>query len=182
MNLVISQTTMELKKELMSSRFVRATTHWKRFEQDHMAKQDGSSGPWQEANEQHGLRGWTLGEIYGIGSALPRMQTRKNVERETKRMENAVAKGSGSGAAGKKSTAPQHRSAAALSNGSKTHAQAERFKLTPEQAVLIFCEQTTKTAATAALLSTQYGISAKCIRDIWTKRSWANETRPYWPK
>ena len=154
--------------------------------QEQSSEEEGSSGPWQEANEQHGLRGWTLGEIYGIGagSALPRMQTLtgENVERETKRMENAVAKESGSGAAGKKSTAPKHHSAAALSISTKTHAQAERFKLTPEQAVAIFCEQTTKTAATAALLSTQYGISAKCIRDIWTKRSWVNETRPYWPK
>jgi len=145
-----------------------------------------SACPWQEVNEQHGLRGWTLGEIYGIGAdstrSSPLTQTSNYIYRKTARVENAAAQASGSSVACKKSTAQKHRSTPPLPVGTKTLAQAERFKLTPDQAIDIFRQQTTKTAATAALLAMQYGISPKSIRDIWTKRSWANETRPYWPK
>jgi len=146
----------------------------------------GSTCPWQKVNEQHGLRGWTLGEIYGIGDDSTRLspltQTGNNIDSKTTIVANAAGQDSGSDAALQKSTAQKHRSVASLPVVIKTLAQAERYKLTPDQACDIFRQQTTKTAATAALLATQYGISPKSIRDIWTKRSWANETRPYWPK
>ena len=32
----------------------------------------------------------------------------------------------------------------------------------------------------AASLAKEYGITGKAIRDIWTLRTWANTTRPYW--
>jgi len=57
-----------------------------------------------------------------------------------------------------------------------------RFKLTAEQAVDIFTQRTIKTARTASLLSEKYGISPKAIRDIWTLKSWAQETRPFWTR
>ena len=57
-----------------------------------------------------------------------------------------------------------------------------RFKLTAEQAIHIFTQRTTKTARTASLLSVKYGISPKAIRDIWTLKSWAQETRPFWTR
>jgi len=58
--------------------------------------------------------------------------------------------------------------------------QSERFRLTPEQAIHIFRMRSTKTKATAGLLAVKYGISPKAIRDIWTRKSWTQETRPYW--
>jgi len=56
----------------------------------------------------------------------------------------------------------------------------ERVKLTSDQAISIFNHRETKTKHTAALLSAEYGISSKAIRDIWTRRSWAHDTRLYW--
>jgi len=58
----------------------------------------------------------------------------------------------------------------------------ERARLTPEQAIDIFKIRRTKTARTASLLATKYGISPKAIRDIWTCKSWAQDTRPHWNK
>jgi len=56
----------------------------------------------------------------------------------------------------------------------------ERARLTPDQAIHIYTLFKTKTAHTAAMLSAKYGISPKAIRDIWCKKSWAQETRPHW--
>jgi hypothetical protein len=53
----------------------------------------------------------------------------------------------------------------------------ERVRLTPDQAMNIYNAKKTKTSRTAALLAIEYGISAKAIRDIWIRRSWAQETR-----
>ena len=111
------------------------------------------TGPWTQVNEQHGLRGWTLGEIYGIAAdSTLSYKTNDTIERQT----------------------------IALPISTKAPAQAERSRLTPDQAIHIFHEKRKKTSNTAAFLAAQYGISAKAIRDVWTKRSWANETRPYW--
>jgi len=55
-----------------------------------------------------------------------------------------------------------------------------RARLNTEQAVHIFNQRATKTKQTAALLAAEYGISPKAIRDIWTRRSWAEDTRPSW--
>jgi len=56
----------------------------------------------------------------------------------------------------------------------------DRARLSPEQAIDIFRMRRTKTARTASLLATKYGISPKAIRDIWTRKSWAQDTRPHW--
>jgi len=58
----------------------------------------------------------------------------------------------------------------------------KRARLTADQAILIFNQRRTKTSRTAALLAEEYGISSKAIRDIWTLKSWAAETRPHWSK
>ena len=65
-------------------------------------------------------------------------------------------------------------------SGSRSAAERGRLKLTPDQAVHIFLLGRTKTADTAAKLASKYGISAKAIRDIWTKKSWAQETCTHW--
>jgi hypothetical protein len=56
----------------------------------------------------------------------------------------------------------------------------ERVRLSPDQAIYIFQLRSTKTSRTAALLSAKFGITPKAIRDIWTRRSWADDTRPFW--
>ena len=56
----------------------------------------------------------------------------------------------------------------------------ERIKLNPNKAIQIFNLKRTKTASTASMLAIQYNTSAKAIRDIWTQKSWAQHTRPYW--
>jgi len=53
----------------------------------------------------------------------------------------------------------------------------DRVKLRPEQAIYIFQQRSIKTLRTAALLSDKFGITSKAIRDIWTQRSWSDETR-----
>jgi len=55
-----------------------------------------------------------------------------------------------------------------------------RVRLTPALAVHIFNQGKTKSKRSAALLSAEFGVSPKAIRDIWTKRSWASKTRPHW--
>ena len=55
-----------------------------------------------------------------------------------------------------------------------------RARLNPEQAINIFKQRATKTKDTATLLATKYGVSSKAIRDIWTRKSWAEDTRPFW--
>jgi len=62
----------------------------------------------------------------------------------------------------------------------QSEAVPDRARLTPEQAIDIFRMGRTKTAHTASLLGTKYGISPKAIRDIWTRKSWAQDTRPHW--
>ena len=59
-------------------------------------------------------------------------------------------------------------------------AMTERIRPTSDQAVHIFFLGKTKTVGTAAELASKYGISAKAIRDIWTKKSWSQDTRPHW--
>jgi len=56
----------------------------------------------------------------------------------------------------------------------------DRARLTPEQAIYIFKMRRTKSARTAGLLATKYGISPKAIRDIWTRKSWVQITQPHW--
>ena len=58
--------------------------------------------------------------------------------------------------------------------------KTDRIRLNPDQAIHIFHLGRTKTAGTAALLAIEYGVSSKAIRDIWTRKSWAQDTRPYW--
>jgi len=55
-----------------------------------------------------------------------------------------------------------------------------RARLTSEQAIAIFKMRRTKKARTARLLANKYGISPKAIRDIWTRKSWAQDTQPHW--
>ena len=61
-----------------------------------------------------------------------------------------------------------------------TQAELVRARLTADQAIFIFCQRSSKTVRTAALLAAKYGISPKAIRDIWTLKSWAAQTKPYW--
>ena len=56
----------------------------------------------------------------------------------------------------------------------------ERGRLTPDQAIYIFMQKETKSSRTAALLAAKYGVTPKAIRDIWSHRTWAHNTRPHW--
>ena len=58
--------------------------------------------------------------------------------------------------------------------------QVRRARLSPHQAIRIFMLRRTKTKYTAAMLAAKYGITPKAIRDIWTRKSWVRDTRPYW--
>ena len=58
--------------------------------------------------------------------------------------------------------------------------RVRRARLSPEKAIRIFMLRRTKTKDTAALLAAKYGITPKAIRDIWTRKSWVKDTRPYW--
>jgi len=56
----------------------------------------------------------------------------------------------------------------------------DRNRLTPDQAIHIYNLGRNRVGGTATLLAFQYGISAKAIREIWTRKSWAPYTRPHW--
>jgi len=58
---------------------------------------------------------------------------------------------------------------------------AGRVRLTPALGIHIFNQGKTRTKRTAALLSAEFGVSAKAIRDIWTTRTWARVTHPHLP-
>jgi len=62
----------------------------------------------------------------------------------------------------------------------KTVTGKTRVRLTPVQAINIYRMKRTKSVGTASRLATRYGISPKAIRDIWTRKSWAQDTLPHW--
>jgi len=51
----------------------------------------------------------------------------------------------------------------------------ERVKLNPKQAIYIFQQRSKKKYHTAKLLSEEFGVTQKAIRDIW----WGSDTKPY---
>jgi len=57
---------------------------------------------------------------------------------------------------------------------------AHKSHLSVGQVVEIFKRKTSKTGGTASLLSQQYGVGDRTIRDIWGGKTWAKETRPFW--
>ena len=59
-------------------------------------------------------------------------------------------------------------------------AHGDRNRLTPDQAIHIYNLGRNRVGGTATLLALQYGITAKAIREIWTRKSWAPYTRPHW--
>jgi len=77
-------------------------------------------------------------------------------------------------------TAPELTDADADAELREAVSGSGRVRLTPALAIHIFNQGKTKTKHSAALLSVEFGVSAKAIRDIWTKRSWVQETRPHW--
>jgi len=58
-------------------------------------------------------------------------------------------------------------------------AELVQARLTADQAIFIFCQQSSKMVRTAALLAAKYGVSPKAIRDIWMLKSWVAQTKPY---
>lgn len=131
---------------------------------------------WSEhINSQHGLLGWALGELYGIADSRSSREQATDNDRMA-RLPDTAAQDAGSG----KRDAQFTELLATLAVTTTTPAPTERFRLTADQAIHIFQLKTTKTPRTAALLAAKYGISPKAIRDIWTRKSWAETTRPYW--
>lgn len=152
----------------------------------------------QHINAQHGFQDWTLGELYGISNFSRETQTATYKDCLALLPDTASAKkefGSGKHDA---LLPPAHEhnvnlstkllatlsavagSPAAGTDGTSTLAPDERVRLTPEQAIIIYQLKTTKTQSPAARLAVEYGITSKAIRDIWTRRSWAESTQPYW--
>lgn len=123
---------------------------------------------WKRVNAQHGLLDWSLGELSGIPD------TSSNCFPETGHDHRAWLPPI--------TILPANTSTLAVPVPVSVVAgvTTERVKLTLDQAIHIFKLGRTKTARTAAQLATEYGITPKAIRDIWTKKSWAQDTRPYW--
>jgi len=77
-------------------------------------------------------------------------------------------------------TTPAEQLAAVTIDTHPHFPELERNRLTAAQAINIFHYRNSKTARTAGLLAAKYGILSKAIRDIWTLKSWAAETKPHW--
>ena len=146
---------------------------------DLLASGDTPGALWKRVNAQHGLLDWSLGELYSIPDSNSSHLPQPDRDRVT-------------GAWLPPMTLPANMTLAAQVPapvpvpGSVpvpvvvTSAPAERVKLTPDQAIHIFKLGRTKSNMTARLLATEFGITSKAIRDIWTKKSWGPDTRPYW--
>jgi len=56
-----------------------------------------------------------------------------------------------------------------------------RTRLKHEQAVAIYLAQHgPKSCKTAGRLAAEFGITAKAVRDVWTKKTWASQTKYVW--
>lgn len=56
-----------------------------------------------------------------------------------------------------------------------------RLRLTHEEAVAIYLAKLgPKSSKTSARLAAEFGVSAKAVRDVWTGKTWANQTRCVW--
>lgn len=54
-------------------------------------------------------------------------------------------------------------------------------KLTAAHAVDIYLRKNERAPTLSKELAQQYGVTTKAIRDVWARRTWMNETMPYWP-
>ena len=134
---------------------------------------------WKRVNAQHGLLDWSFGELYSIPDSSSSRLPEPDRDRVTvawlppmilpANMTLAV-----------QVLAPVPVPVSVHVPVVVTSALAERVKLTPDQAIHIFKLGRTKSKDTASLLATEFGITSKAIRDIWTRRSWGLDTRPYW--
>ena len=60
-------------------------------------------------------------------------------------------------------------------------AGAARHRLMREEAVAIYlAKHGPKSCKTAALMAAEFGITAKAVRDVWTGKTWAEQTRRVW--
>jgi len=56
-----------------------------------------------------------------------------------------------------------------------------RQRLTHEEAVAIYLAKLgPKSSKTAARMAAEFGITAKAVRDVWTGKTWADQTRCVW--
>jgi len=56
-----------------------------------------------------------------------------------------------------------------------------RMRLKPEQAVAIYLAKLgPKSCKTAAHLAAEFRITAKAVRDVWTRKTWTHQTRYVW--
>jgi len=56
-----------------------------------------------------------------------------------------------------------------------------RMRLKPEQAVAIYLAKLgPKSCKTAALLAAEFCITAKAVRDVWTRKTWGDQTKNVW--
>ena len=57
----------------------------------------------------------------------------------------------------------------------------QRLRLRHEEAVAIYLAKLgPKSCKTAARLAAEFGITAKAVRDVWTGKTWADQTRCVW--
>jgi len=60
-------------------------------------------------------------------------------------------------------------------------AEPARQRLTHEEAVAIYLARLRhKSCKSAARLAAEFGITAKAVRDVWTGKTWAAQTRSMW--
>eukprot|EP00277_Geminigera_cryophila_P013944 CAMPEP_0179442748 /NCGR_PEP_ID=MMETSP0799-20121207/26246_1 /TAXON_ID=46947 /ORGANISM="Geminigera cryophila, Strain CCMP2564" /LENGTH=188 /DNA_ID=CAMNT_0021228205 /DNA_START=23 /DNA_END=589 /DNA_ORIENTATION=- len=178
-------------------------------EHDKVASDSTPGAPWYHVNMQHGLLGWTLGELYGIPDCRSGREQGRGAGSVTADMTARLADSTTEAGRSHAPTAEAGRSHATTAESGMSYAaivpaplslsrwlqgqeantdkpdaalavtvpHPERVRLTSYQAVDIFNAKKTKTSRTAGLLSAEYGVSAKAIRDIWVRRSWDKETR-----
>ena len=63
----------------------------------------------------------------------------------------------------------------------KPKARPTRQRLAHEEAVAIYLAKLgPKSSKTAARLAAEFGITAKAVRDVWRRQTWAEQTRCVW--
>ena len=83
-----------------------------------------------------------------------------------------------------KETDPNEASELLPALGKSSHKyQSGRKSLSEEQAIEIFKrkrDQSSRMSSVSSALAKQYGVSSKCIRDIWHGRTWPEATFHLW--
>ena len=58
--------------------------------------------------------------------------------------------------------------------------EGKKRGLTAKDAIKVYMRKRARTSRTSSELAMEYGVTAKAVRDVWARKTWINETMPFW--